>query len=96
MWITSRYERIGLGDKRVRQIGQYTSARKDKQKIGTTPLPSGKCSERREVVTKGKGRKKWNLLGTCNGTNHRNIVPTEDESCVKRRKDRCVDVKDGS
>jgi hypothetical protein len=50
--------------------------------------------ERHEVVTKGKGRKKWDLGGTYNGTNHRNIVPIEDESCVKRRKDRCDDVKD--
>jgi hypothetical protein len=50
--------------------------------------------ERREVVTEERERKKWNLLGTYNGTSRRNIVPTIDESCVKRKGDRRDDAKD--
>jgi hypothetical protein len=46
-----------------------------------------KCKNSVKSFTKGKERKKWDLRDTCNDTNHRNTVPTEDEFVIRTRKD---------
>jgi hypothetical protein len=55
--MTSRYERIGLGDKNVREIGQDTSARKGKQRRTDKTSSGRKFGERRKVSYKRKREK---------------------------------------
>jgi hypothetical protein len=85
--MTSRYERIGLGDKNVREIGQDTSARKVSDEERVRPLPVGSSENGVRSVTRGKGKRKWTLRGTCSDTSRRSIVPTEDEYGVRTRTD---------
>jgi hypothetical protein len=85
--MTSRYKRIGLGDKNVREIGQDMSARKVSKEEQTRPLPVGSSENGVRSVTRGKGKRKWTLRGTYSDTSRRNIVPTEDEYDVRTRTD---------
>jgi hypothetical protein len=88
MRITSRYERIGLEDKKVREIGRNTSARKVSEEEWIRPLPVGGSENGVGSVTREREKRKWTLRGTCNDTSHKSIVPTEDECGVRTRKDR--------
>jgi hypothetical protein len=53
----SRYERISLGDRNVRKIGQDTSARKGKPRRTDKTSSSRKLRERRKVSYKRKREK---------------------------------------
>jgi hypothetical protein len=55
--MTSRYERIGLGDKNVRKIGHDTSARKGKPRRIDKTSSGRKLREQRKVSYKRKREK---------------------------------------